>query len=112
VKVLLNISNLVTRVDEGTKRLKDLRAVLDKKTRAQYKKLTDAECFDLLLERKWYRSLVNGIFALYTAVNHRITERVTELADRYEKPLPALEIEVAEHEGKVKSHLEKMGFVW
>jgi len=64
------------------------------------------------LERKWYTALVNGIFALYTAVSHRITERVTELADRYEHTLPELERDVAAFESKVKSHLERMGFVW
>jgi len=109
---LQNLCTLITRIDEGTKTLKDLRAILDRKAYEQYDKLTDAECLKLLLERKWYRSLVSGIFALYTAVNHRIADRVTELADRYGKTLPELEAEAAELEGKVKSHLKSMGFAW
>jgi type I restriction enzyme M protein len=92
--------------------LKDLRAALDKKTRGQYSKLTDGQCVELLLNRKWYRTIVNGIYALYTAVSHRIADRVMELNERYEVTLPALEAEVAQLENKVKSHLERMGFVW
>jgi type I restriction enzyme M protein len=110
--VLQSLSDLVVRVDEGTKALKDLRTDLDKKTREQYGKMTIDQCLKLLLERKWYRSLVSGIYALYTAVNHRIGSRVTELANRYGQTLPELEAEVAELEGKVKSHLERMGFAW
>jgi type I restriction enzyme M protein len=67
---------------------------------------------ELILNRKWYRSLVGGVNALYTAVSHRIAERVTGLAERYEKPLPTLESEVVELESKMKAHLERMGFVW
>ena len=110
--VLQSLQTLVMRVDEGTKTLKDLRAALDKKTRGQYPKLTDDQCVELLLNRKWYRTIVNGIYALYTAVSHRIADRVTELNERYEQTLPALEAEVAQLESKVKSHLERMGFVW
>ena len=110
--ILQALQTLVTRVDEGTKTLKDLRVALDKKTRAQYPKLTDEQCVELLLNCKWYRSIENGIYALYTAVSHRISDRMTELNERYEKTLPSIEAEVAELEGKVKSHLERMGFVW
>jgi type I restriction enzyme M protein len=92
--------------------LKELRAALDKKTREQYAKLTSDECMELLLERKWYRTLRNGIFALYMAVSHHITGRVTELAERYEKPLPVIEKEVADYENEVKAHLKQMGYAW
>jgi type I restriction enzyme M protein len=109
---LQRLSDLSVRVDEGTKVLKDLRAKLDQKTRGQYPKLTIEECLKLLIERKWYRSLGNDIYALYNAVNNRIGGRVTELAERYEQTLPEIETEVAELESKVQSHLERMGFVW
>ena len=92
--------------------LKDLKAALDLKAREKYEKLTDKQCLELLLERKWYRTLVNRVYTLYSSVSHRITERIYEFAERYEQTLPKLENEVKELEGKVKSHLEKMGFVW
>ena len=111
-KILQNLLDLITRIDEGTKILKDLRTALDKKTREQYGKFTDAECLELLLERKWYRSLVKRIYELYTAVNHHMTDRVTELANRYGETLPALENDVKKLETRVRSHLKKMGFAW
>jgi type I restriction enzyme M protein len=109
---LIALQEKQTLVDESNKVLKELRTALDKKTRDQYPKLTDAEGLTLLLERKWYRSLVGGIFALYDGVSHRISDRVTELVERYEHTLPELETKVAGLESKVKSHLEIMGFVW
>jgi type I restriction enzyme M protein len=110
--ILLDISEKIALVDEKNKLLKELKAALDKKTREQYPKLTDDQCMELLLERKWYRSLIKGIFALYTAVCHRITERITELVERYEDTLPQLEEQVEDYEVKVKAHLERMGFKW
>jgi type I restriction enzyme M protein len=112
LEVLQNLQTLVTRVDEGAKTVEDLRSALDSKTRGQYPKLTDEQCEELLLNRKWYRSLLKGIYALYKAVSHSISDRVTELGERYDQTLPALETEAAQLEGKVKSHLESMGFVW
>ena len=99
-------------IDERGALVKELKAALDKKARERYPLLTDDEIMELLLERKWYASLVSGIFALYTAVSHRIAERVTELANRYEQTMPAIESDVAKLESKVKSHLERMGFKW
>lgn len=103
---------LVTRVDEGSKVVKELSTTLDKKARDNYPKLTNKEIIELLLNRKWYRSLMSGVYALYTAVSHRISDRVTELADCYEKTMPQLESEVSALESKVKSHLERMGYKW
>lgn len=111
-EALQKLQDLVTRVDDGTKTLKDLRAALDAKTRAQYPKLTDDQCVELLLERKWYRSLTGGVFALYTSVSHSIATRVSELAERYGKTLPELEAEVTDYASRVKGHLERMGFAW
>ncbi|MDR2697025.1 MAG: type I restriction-modification system subunit M [Holophagales bacterium] len=110
--VLQKLQDLVTRADDGAKTLKDLRAALDKKAREQYSKLTDDECLELLLERKWYRTILNDIYSLYSAVSHRIADRVNELGARYELTLPELESEVSRLEGKVKSHLERMGVAW
>lgn len=110
--ILRRISALVVKSDAGTKLVKGLKNALDKKAREQYTKLTDEECLELLLERKWYCFLMGGVNALYKAVSHRIAERVQELAERYEKTMPDLDTEVVQLESKVKSHLERMGFVW
>jgi type I restriction enzyme M protein len=43
-------------------------------------------------------------------VSQQLTQRVKELAERYETPLPRLTGQVAEMEAKVNSHVERMGF--
>jgi type I restriction enzyme M protein len=73
------------------KRLKDVDASLDAKALAHYPKLTEAE-----VDR----------------VSQQLTQRVKELAERYETPLPQATDHVAELETKVNRHLEKMGFAW
>ena len=110
--VLQSLSDLVVRADEGAKALKDLRAALDRKAREQYPKLTDDQCVELLLNRKWYRAIVGGVYSLYTAVSHRMADRIDTLADRYGETLSQVAEEVTQYEVKVKSHLERMGFVW
>jgi type I restriction enzyme M protein len=110
--VLESLQILVTRIDDGTKAIKDLRTAPNKKACEQYPKLTDGQCLELLLNRKWYRSIINGIYALYAAVSHCIADRISKLNARYEQTLPALETEVAQLEDKVKSHLARMGFAW
>ncbi len=89
-------------MDDGTKTQKRLLAALDARARAQYPKLTDEECLELLLEKKWYRSLLNDVFVLYTSVNHAITTRNLELAERYEYALPEIENEALEYAYRVK----------
>lgn len=109
---LNKLQNLLSKVDDGTKTQKRLLAALDARARAQYPKLTDEECLELLLEKKWYRSLLNDVFVLYTSVNHAITTRNLELAERYEYALPEIENEALEYAYRVKKHLESMGFSW
>jgi type I restriction enzyme M protein len=98
-------------IAEKNKILKGLKIAIDTKVRAQYDKLTNAECLELLLERKWYTAILRDIFVLYESINHRIADRVTELTERYGLTLPELESKTAELESKVKSHLKAMGFV-
>jgi type I restriction enzyme M protein len=99
-------------ISDKNKILKELKSDLEKKVREQYPKLTDEQCLELLINRKWYKAITDGVYSLYTAVSHAISDRVTELAERYEYTLPELQKEVSEYEKKVKSHLERMGFEW
>ncbi|KYC73660.1 Type I restriction-modification system, DNA-methyltransferase subunit M [Heyndrickxia coagulans] len=111
-EVLQTLSDKKAMIDEQGKALKRLKEVLEQKTKEQYGKLTDEEILDLLVNRKWYHTIFEGIDALYTAISHSIANRVTVLTERYEEPLPVIQEKVAEYEVKVKSHLERMGFVW
>ena len=45
-------------------------------------------------------------------ISQCLTQRIKELAERYESTLPSLGKSVDELEKKVNAHLAKMGFVW
>jgi type I restriction enzyme M protein len=45
-------------------------------------------------------------------VSQQLTQRVKELAERYETSLPHMNGHIAELEARVNRHLERMGFVW
>ena len=57
-------------------------------------------------------TLENGVNAELDRISQRLTQRIKELAERYETPLPDLIEEVEELSKKVDAHLEKMGYVW
>ena len=109
---LMTLYTLMAKNDEQSKLVKALKAQLEEKVKEKYTVLTVEEIKELLVNKKWYYSIFDGIDALYVAISHSITNRIVELAERYEDTLPALSTVVDNYEIKVKSHLERMGFVW
>ena len=112
VNQLKTALELCGKISDYNKVVKELNKALDEKCRARYETLTDEEVLDLLVNRKWFDSIFTGIADLYAAISHRLTNRIVELAERYENTLPELEKTTVEYETKVKSHLERMGFKW
>lgn len=112
VNQLRQALDLCGKVSDYNKIVKDLNKALDEKCRARYDSLTDEEILDLLVNKKWFNSIFAGIADLYAAISHHLTNRIIELAERYESTLPQLESDTTEYEAKVKSHLERMGFKW
>lgn len=78
----------------------------------KYSQLTLEEIRHLLVEEKWFAAIYSGIDAIHEAVSHHLSARVTQLVERYEYTLKECKDEVDQYEDKVKSHLERMGFVW
>ena len=103
---------LCGKISDYNKVVKDLNKALDEKCRTRYDRLTDEEILDLLVNKKWFDTIFFGIADLYAAISHRLTNRIIELAERYEDTLPELEKDTTEYEARVKSHLERMGFRW
>ena len=92
--------------------MKALYKELDNKCKAQYEKLTNEEIIDLLVNKKWFNTIANGINELYTAISHHLANRIVALVERYENTLPELSKDTDDFEAKVKTHLERMGFTW
>jgi type I restriction enzyme M protein len=94
------------------KRLKDAETALDAKVYNKYPKLTEAEIKTLVVDDKWLAALGAAIHGEMDRISQALTQRVKELAERYETPMPKMVSRVAELEAKVSRHLEKMGFSW
>ena len=94
------------------KRLKEAEADLDTKAYGHYPTLTEAEIKTLVVEDKWLAALAAAIHGEMDRVSQQLTQRVKELAERYETPLPQLTQQMSELEAKVDGHLERMGFAW
>lgn len=85
---------------------------LDEKLQEKYPLLPIDEIKQLLVEEKWFASIYDGINRIHSAVSHRLSRRLAELMERYEFTLQECQDEAAGYETKVKSHLERMGFLW
>lgn len=92
------------------KRLKEAEAQLDAKAYAKYPKLTEAEVKTLVVDDKWLAALDTAIHGEMDRISQALTQRVRELAERYETPMPQMVGRVKELEAKVNRHLERMGF--
>ena len=94
------------------KTLKEGEAALDALAYAQYPKLSESDVKALVVDDKWLTTLEKAVHGEMDRVSQRLTQRVKELAERYEHTLPQLNERVAELEAKVHAHLETMGFAW
>jgi type I restriction enzyme M protein len=94
------------------KRLKGAEAALDGQAYAKYPEITEVEIKALVVDDKWLAELDSAIHGEIARVSQQLTQRVKELAERYEVPLPQMVSRAAELEAKVNWHLERMGFSW
>ena len=111
-KVLNQYIEFSEKIKKYTKIIKELNTALDEAVRAKYSELSIDEIKELLINRKWYYTIFDGIKALYVTTSHNMASRISELTERYEDTLPELQTQVNDYEAKVKAHLERMGFVW
>ena len=92
------------------KQIKDAEAELDAAAYAKYSELTEDEVQRLVIDDKWLTRLDADVHGEMDRISQSLTQRVKELAERYETPLPQLSERVADLEEKVNGHLERMGF--
>jgi type I restriction enzyme M protein len=85
---------------------------LENKVVAKYPTLTETEIKTLVTDHKWMHTISTAITSEMERVSQALTQRIKELADRYDNPMPQLKNEVETLEEKVNAHLAKMGLVW
>lgn len=112
IKVLKAYLDLLAKQTATNKKIKEANAALDKKLYAKYPTLTQDEIKTLVVDDKWMTTIDKEIHSELDRISQRLTQRIKELAERYETPLPMQTAEVGELEKRVNTHLEKMGFVW
>ena len=94
------------------KRIKKVEAVLDGLAYAKYPELSKSEIKTLVVDDKWMASLDAAIHGEMDRVSQQLTQRLKELAERYETPMPQMVGRMAKLEAKVNRHLKSMGFEW
>jgi type I restriction enzyme M protein len=94
------------------KALRDAEAELDAKAYVHYPKLSEADIKTLVVDDKWLATLDAAIHGEMDRISQQLTQRVKQLAERYETPVPQINLRVDALEAKVNGHLQRMGFAW
>ncbi|WP_107034425.1 type I restriction-modification system subunit M [Proteus mirabilis] len=94
------------------KALKKAQDALDLAVFKQYPKLSIDEIKNLIVDDKWLATLQSNIEAEIERVTQQLANRVKELEERYNEPLPAITKLVEDLSKKVAGHLKAMGLEW
>lgn len=98
---------------KAKKAVKKAEKELDKQVIDKYKELTEDEVRTLVVDDKWLPTIKSHIDGEVDAISRSLTQRVNELAGRYESAVVEIDDQVDELETRVQSHLEAMGVeVW
>ena len=108
--VLNGYLDLLTKQTATNKKIKETETDLDNKLYAKYPKLTETEVKQLVVDDKWMQTIEAAIKGEIGQISQHLTNRIKELAERYETPLPQIDQDVTDLESKVNTHLKKMGF--
>lgn len=112
LKVITRYMVLLDKQTDLNKKIKEQQKALENKVWNKYKMLTDDEIIILVVDDKWIPVLDHAVRTEMQRISQRLTQRIKELADRYETPLPLQLKKLKSLEEKVNAHLVKMGFVW
>jgi len=110
LKILENYLKLSNADAVLAKQIKDADTELDKKLAARYKTLTTDEIKSLVIDDKWMTTIERDIKTEVERISQRLSQRIKELAERYESTLSDISGKVIDFEKKVQEHLAKMGF--
>ena len=95
---------------DTNRKIKEAEKELDEKLYEKYPELDEQEVKELVVEDKWMKSIEELIQSDIDHISQRLTNRINELAERYDVTITRLEKDVVDYELKVKAHLKKMGF--
>lgn len=111
IKEILICKKYIQLNDELSDIKKNIKAAekeLDEKLYNKYPQLTEDEIKQLVVDDKWMITIQRNIASEVDSVSQRLANRIRELAERYETPLPQINKDVSELESKVNSHLQNI----
>ena len=111
-KVLSDYLKLIENESLIKKGIKKGNQALDSVVIEKYSELTKDEIKRIVIDEKWLRDIFSSIDQIYSTVSYKLSNRIIELAKRYENTLPSLEDKVLALKKKVNAHLERMGYKW
>ena len=101
---------LYNQQNDVKKALKTAEADLDKRVYDTYPSLSEQEIQTLVVNDKWLATLELAFHGEMNRISQALTQRVKQLAERYETPVSVHVERVSELEAKVNAHLASMGF--
>ena len=110
IKVLEEYLSISEKSFDLNGKIKEAQEELDKLAFNQYKKLSEKEIKELVVNNKWMNAIETSVKTEMDRISQRLTQRIKELIERYESPLPQINKEVEALEEKVNAHLAKMRF--
>jgi type I restriction enzyme M protein len=110
--VLHEYQSALEKETDMREQIKKAKATLEKIVLEKYPMLSVDEVKTIVVDKKWMVAIEQKIKAEMNSVSHRLTQRIKELAERYERPLPKMNNDLALLTDKVESHLKKMNFTW
>ena len=109
VKALAELVGLYDAEASAKRAAKNVQVKLDEATLKQYPALTTADVQSLVIDDKWADRIAIGVEAELGSLIHRLVDRLSVLAKRYETTLDELDAEVEELSARVAAHLAAMG---
>jgi len=112
ITIIRNYLTLNQDIADIKKAIREAEAKLDADLLDFYPTLTEEQIKQLVVDDKWMATIEKDIHSEMDRISQRLTQRIKELAERYETPMPKQTQNVIDLENSVNGHLAKMGFVW
>ncbi len=110
-KVLEQYKNAYDNEKKAKKAVSDAEKQLNAQVIEKYGTLSEHEVRDLVVDGKWLPAIRTQIDGEVEAISRSLTQRVNELAGRYESAVVEIDEVVKDLEFRVQAHLEAMGIV-
>ena len=102
------IKNYLALIEQSTKldkQIKEAQKRLNEQVIKQYQKLTPEEIKTLVVDEKWIPRLWESLRSEMEQISQRLAQRIQDLAERYNEPLPQLEEQAEALSKKVEDHI-------